>query len=113
MAGTVNGPPPTRDIQPTCKPIAWLVLPFGTMLSTSVFMLSHSSIRPFTAFGQGTTEFGCGSAGYSDDHLGVTGSGGSEVASKLYVVSGSSGLPRSMTQPFQFVVLWVRGFQVP
>src|SRR6185369_14436828 len=79
MAGTVNGPPPTSDIQPTCKPMAWLVLPAGVMLSTKVFMLSHSKVSPFTAFGQ---ELYC-SAGYSDDHRGVTGSGVSALASKL------------------------------
>jgi len=38
----VYGPPPTSDIQPSCKPIAWLVLPAGDIASTSVLMPAQS-----------------------------------------------------------------------
>src|SRR4029450_668923 len=106
-AGTVNGPPPTSDCQPTCKPIAWLVLPAGDILSTNVFMADQSALNCFAACGQEPYW----SATYSDAHRGVTGSGASAVVSKLYVASGPSQLPRSITQPFH--VLWLAGVQVP
>ena len=42
IGGAVNGPPPTSDCQPSCRPIAWLVLPLGDMALTIVFIVVQS-----------------------------------------------------------------------
>ena len=52
-AGTMKGPPPTSDCHPTCRSIAWLVLPAGDMLSTNVFMADQSSLNCREACGHG------------------------------------------------------------
>src|SRR3954471_17242224 len=47
IGGVVNGPPPTIDIHPSARPIAWLVLPPGVMPSTRVVIdvqLSESDV---------------------------------------------------------------------
>ena len=52
MAGAVSGPPPTSDIQPHTRPIAWLVLPLGVIWLTIVFMAVQSLLSPIICSGQ-------------------------------------------------------------
>src|SRR5262245_6229111 len=42
MAGIVSGPPPTSECHAHTRPIGWLVLPFGVIESTRVFMAVQS-----------------------------------------------------------------------
>src|SRR6185437_13486043 len=92
--GIVNGAA-VRVCQPSCNPIAWLVLPFAVMLLMEAVSESQLFVRPITD-AEGQDEY-C-SAGYSV----APATGAVFVVSKFW--------SRSVTQPFH--VLCAFGVQI-